>query len=50
MSLYMKDGKDNTILFGVRNISLGSLQILCMSDGIIHFDGGAMFHIIPKTL
>jgi methylmalonyl-CoA epimerase len=29
---------------------LGDLEIVSLSDGIIHLDGGAMFGVVPRTL
>lgn len=30
--------------------TLGNLELLTLSDGIIHLDGGAMFGVVPRTL
>jgi len=34
----------------VRRFSLGDMELISLSDGLIHLDGGAMFGIVPKTL
>ena len=32
------------------SISLGDFELICLSDGIYHLDGGSYFGVVPKTL
>ncbi len=33
-----------------RKLRLGDLELISLSDGFFHLDGGAMFGVVPKTL
>jgi methylmalonyl-CoA epimerase len=46
----LKQAKVAPRLRTARPYALGSLELISLSDGFIHLDGGAMFGTVPRTL
>ena len=47
----LKQGKPGVERFRTaRGYRLGALELISLSDGFFHLDGGAMFGIVPRTL